>query len=52
MQELLAYLASVPAGLIADTATLEVLLASCWKQFEGSNAEGMAGFHYRTLLEF
>lgn len=51
MQELLAYLASVPAGLIADTATLEVLLASCWKQFEGSNAEGMAGYKLRGRME-
>jgi hypothetical protein len=51
MQELLAYLASVPAGLIADTATLKVLLASCWEQFEGSNAEGMAGYKLRGRME-
>ena len=44
-------LASVPAGLIADTATLETLLASCWDQFKGSHAEGMAGYKLRGRIE-
>lgn len=43
MQELLTYLASISRGSVADTAMLEGLLAACWEQFEGSNAEGMAG---------
>lgn len=51
MSGLLAYVASAPDGLIADTATLEALLASCWTQFEGSHAEGMAGYKLQGRLE-
>jgi len=44
MKQLLEYLVSIQAGPISDTAQLETLLAACWDEFAGSEAEGMAGY--------
>ena len=41
MQQLLEYLESLPAGSIADGDELASLLADCWSEFDGGNAEGM-----------
>lgn len=44
MKQLLEYLMSIQTGSISDTARLETLLAACWDEFAGSEAEGMAGY--------
>lgn len=44
MKQLLEYLMSIQAGSISDTAKLETLLATCWDEFAGSKAEGMADY--------
>jgi hypothetical protein len=41
MEQLLEYLRSLSPGQIADVGQLDALLATCWDQFDGSNAEGM-----------
>ena len=40
-QELLEYLGRVQQGPIADGGSLEAILARCWEEFRGSDAEGM-----------
>jgi hypothetical protein len=42
-QDLLNYLHSIDSGPISDTSVLTTLLAACWNQFAGSNAENMIG---------
>jgi hypothetical protein len=39
------------AGPISDVATLEELLAGCWNEFEGSDAEGMLGNKLQGRME-
>ena len=41
MEQLLDYLRSIPQGQIVDCGQLESLLANCWEDFRGANAEGM-----------
>ncbi len=51
MVKLLEYLNSISPGPIADTATLEDLLANCWDQFLGSDEEGMAGYKLHQRMQ-
>ncbi len=44
MDELLNYLRSLSTGQILDTSEMERLLAGCWEEFRGGDAEGMAGY--------
>ena len=43
LNQLRGYLRSINAGPIIDSSILESLLAACWDQFAGSNAENMVG---------
>jgi hypothetical protein len=51
MKQLLEYLASIQEGPLADTNLLETLLAACWNDFAGSDAEGMSGYKLHGRME-
>jgi hypothetical protein len=48
---LVAYLSSITPREIVDASELEKLLSSCWDQFDGSDAEGMAGYKLHRRME-
>jgi hypothetical protein len=43
MKDLLQHLSSIQPGSITDTVHLEPLLAASWHEFDGGDAQGMAG---------
>lgn len=51
MKELLDYLVSTKPGPISDTSELEGVLSGCWHEFDGSNAEGTAGYKLHNRME-
>lgn len=51
MDKLLDYLKSLPAGPVSDTKRLEKLLSVCWEEFDGNNAENMAGYKLHDRME-
>jgi hypothetical protein len=51
MQQLLEYLSTMSPGEIADVGQLDSLLAACWDQFDGGNAEGMEAYKLLGRME-
>lgn len=51
MQQLLEYLSTMSPGQIADVGQLDSLLAACWDQFDGGNAEGMESYKLLGRME-
>lgn len=51
MQKLLEYLKSIPPGDVTDVGTLDSLLAACWEELEGSDAEGMEPYKLLNRME-
>jgi hypothetical protein len=51
MQELKLFLTSLQPGEITDKARLTHLLSRCWKEFQGSDQKGMAGYKLHDRME-
>ena len=51
MKALREFLLKIPQGPIGDTKELEHLLARCWDQLEGGNAESMQPYKLRGRME-
>lgn len=51
MQQLLEYLRSIPTGKIASAGELASLLAACWGEFDGADAEGMEPYKLLGRME-
>ena len=44
LQALRDHLAGIPSGMVAEPGDIPRLLADCWDEFEGSDAEGMGAW--------
>lgn len=51
MSALLEYLETICSGPIADPAPLDSLLAACWGEFDGADADGMEGYKLLGRME-
>jgi len=44
MNQLTEYLALIKTELVSNTSKIEILLADCWEEFSGNEAQGMEGY--------
>src|SRR5262245_49932584 len=51
IQQLIEYLRLMPPGIIANAGALDSILANCWGELHGANAEGMEPYKLCGRME-